>query len=60
LAFSAPPPDRAVRPSSPPPLAPNAPRLDNHRPADAPSRSTATPAKIGFVFDETTPPAWRL
>jgi hypothetical protein len=54
--------DRAAdaRPSSSPPLAPNAPRLENHRPPDGPSRSVARPAKIGFVFDETTPPAWRL
>jgi hypothetical protein len=82
LAFSAPPPVRAVRPPLPepgsqlstqpqhyaadpqpsgarPPV-PNAPRPENHRPADAPSRPTAGPAKIGFVFDETTPPAWRL
>jgi hypothetical protein len=60
LAFSVPPPDRAVQPPVPRSPAPNAPRLENHRPPDAPSRSTARPAKIGFVFDETTPPAWRL
>jgi hypothetical protein len=54
--------DRTARPqpSSPRPLAPNAPRPENHRPPDTPSRSTATPGKFGFVFEETTPPAWRL
>jgi hypothetical protein len=54
--------DRAAQPqlSGPPPAASNSHLLENYRPADAPSRSTATTAKIGFVFDETTPPAWRL
>jgi hypothetical protein len=60
LAFSAPPPLRAVQLPGPPPHAADAHHPENHRSPDAPSLSTARPAKIGFVFDETTPPAWRL
>jgi hypothetical protein len=43
--------DRAAdpQPSGPRPHVPN-----------GPSQPSVRPAKIGFVFDETTPPAWRL